>query len=100
MTEEFFGVETTKVNYLVLHIFLSDDPPEWLRGRPTLVDLPRFGIGRCIHIVPVSRADTIRTYSDRIVWIVENLKGGWMLDAFNGWCFEDELEALHFKLAS
>lgn len=95
---DFFGVETTKVNYLVLHIFLAGNPPEWLRGRPTLVDLPRFSLN-CPHSVATYRTDTMRVYGDKIVWIVENLNGGWSLNNRQGWCFEDELEAIHFKLA-
>ncbi len=95
---EFFGVMPGSVNVIITRIAMRDGgPPEWLRGRPTLVDLPRFEAGPLGHIVPVSRERAVSELPDHLVWVIENLQGPWSLTT-EGWSFENATEALYFKM--
>ena len=97
--EEFFGRKVCQVNHILIRLAMRDEPPpEWLRGRPALADLPRFAIEPTPHIVPVQRGCDLSILPDQVVWIVENIKRGWALTT-EGWCFADETEALYFKMA-
>lgn len=97
--EYFFGVPIHQVNHIITRVAMRDGgPPEWLRGRPTLVDLPRFVGDRLEHTIPVSREHGISILQDQLVWIVENLRMPWSLTT-EGWSFKDANEALYFKMA-
>lgn len=98
-TQSFFGVTTGQINHIIIRVAMREGgPPEWLRGRPTLVDLPRFAGGTLEHVVPVSRDHSIHILQDQLVWIVENLQMPWSLTT-DGWSFDDANEALYFKMA-
>lgn len=95
---DFFG--GAKINAILVRIALSEDgPPEWLRGRPALADLPRFDGGVLENVVPVSSdLDVFDALPSQLVWIVETLKAPWSL-TIEGWSFDDLNEALYFKMA-
>lgn len=93
---DFFGVPPNKVNHFVRYIALNlDYRPEWLKGKPTLRDLPRFGKASAYRI-PVPRRKQ-RLLAQDIVWIVENLKHRWVLKE-DGFQFENLADATMFKL--
>ena len=97
--QKFFGVEPCRVNGIITRVALREEgPPEWMRGRPTLVDLPRFAGGVFEHVVPVSRDCAISLLPEQLVWIVETLHLDWSLTT-EGWSFECPKEALYFKMA-
>lgn len=97
--EDFFGRKVCQVNHILIRLAMRDEPPpEWLRGRPALADLPRYSLGNTPHVVPVHRGFDMTVLPDQVVWVVENTKFGWALTT-EGWCFADENEALYFKLA-
>ena len=93
---KFFGVSLQHVNFMLLRIPMTLEYwPDWLKATPKLVDLPRYNMtGE--HLIGV-RGRSITDTCKGIVWIVENLNEGWHLDT-DGFKFEDELEAIHFRL--
>ena len=98
-TRDFFGVDTGRINVIITRVAMREEgPPEWMRGRPTLVDLPRFAGGVLENVVPVSRDRAISLLPEQLVWIVETLQMDWSLTA-EGWSFECPKEALYFKMA-
>lgn len=93
---EFFGCGSNKVNPILLRMSMREDRPEWLRHRPKLQQLPRWKKG-CESVVPASKRITPPQVAERLRWIVEELELGWCMTT-EGFCFEDDREAVHFKL--
>jgi len=93
---DFFGCGSHKVNPILLRIGMREDRPEWLRHRPKLQQLPRW-TPNGEHLVPTSKRTTVPLVAERLIWIVDELQGGWCLTT-EGFIFEDAREAVHFKL--
>lgn len=92
---DFFGCRLDSVNPILLRLGLKNDRPEWLRLRPKLVDLPRWGAGE--HIIPITSRITPSEVAERLVWVVEELEGEWYMTP-KGFHFADVKECVHFKL--
>lgn len=92
---DFFGAPVC--NTLLGRIFYTYKP-EWLRGKPRLNMLPRYTEEtKVAEWVSVSSPETTALdISDKIVFVVENLEGGWFLGP-KGFGFEIETDAILFK---
>lgn len=60
-------------------------------------NLPRYDGKIKSNMIVVSRRLSQNEIGDAIVWTVEELNGPWNLTT-DGFCFEDENEAMLFKL--
>lgn len=93
----FFGCDLAKVSPMN-RLMALPDPPEWLRGRPKLADLPRVLLadraGLLFEPVPLIPD---REIARRLRWVIENLHGGWAFGE-QGFGFEWASEALYFRL--
>jgi hypothetical protein len=96
----FFGVRAlNEVNYFVLRMIAEDHSrPAWLNGKHKLELLPRWneavrGTGNLYPTQSVAGYKVAR----RLLWLVENLQGGWCLDVA-GIHFETDDDLVHFRL--
>ncbi|RYD65946.1 MAG: hypothetical protein EOP83_06230 [Verrucomicrobiaceae bacterium] len=80
---EFFGVDFEhQVSTLIWLVPWSGEtglPPECFRGRPKLVDLPRFTLSTSIDYSTIIEIHELRQadIALRVSWVVENLSGPW-----------------------
>lgn len=93
----FFGCDLAQVSPMN-RLMALHQRPDWLRGRPKLLDLPRAlpadRAGLFFEPVPLI---TDREIANRLTWVIENLHGGWAFDE-RGFGFENEAESLYFRL--
>ena len=95
----FFNKPLHKVNKILLSYAISvdvSDLPEWMRGKTSLSELPRF---RDSLAYTIGMPDlTASELGECCVWIVNQLAGNWCIDE-EGFHFENENEAIIFKLS-
>ena len=94
----FFNCNLKKVNYFLMRIAaVLGHRPDWLRGKQTLSQLPRWNDNGSekTFIDMDKRSQT--EICERLIWTIEELNGEWVLDV-RGFGFADANEALHFKL--
>jgi hypothetical protein len=93
---DFFGCGSHRVNPFLLRIAMNEDRPEWLRGCPKLHLLPRWE-PNAENLIKISKRISVGAVCERLIWVVEELQNGWCLTE-DGFLFEDQKEAIHFKL--
>jgi hypothetical protein len=93
---EFFGCGLNHVNPIIMRIGLTYRP-DWLQGRHKLNLLPRWKED-CEHCVGMRQRWSPSEVGARLVWVVEELHGGWKLSSPEGFHFETDSDAVYFKM--
>lgn len=95
--ETFFCCPAQKINKTIaLMVLYHGGEAEWMRGISRFENLPRVSITPLPHKLSIILIRD-REIAERARWIIENLHKQWRL-SLDGFEFEDENEAIHYKL--